>query len=157
MSNPGMVHGLSSPGLGLAGRTYAKRYRPWPPDGFTEPTVAELTMVLRKTRRLHYRDVSTEDLSRWLQVMQWFSGTYDAKILREMYDFLHVIRGELVSRKTYPQPLGILRCGVCSHGSERLWEATGETHSIIDRNDEPVAAAMLCARCWSAHLITEED
>lgn len=172
MTNPGMIHNESSPGLGLAGGTYAKRYRVWPPPGFKQPTRDELIDALRHRKYQYLRKIETDRIIRWLEVLDWYGGTfmYRRDPLREVtrtagkplesevIDFLHVLRRELhrrPDRRPYVS-VRIIRCGMCSHASERLWEATGETHTIVDHNDEPISAVMLCARCWSDYRITED-
>lgn len=95
------------------------------------------------------------ELVRHLEVIDWF---HDRPELSRCMDYLHALRRELSSRPDAPVFVSLRhrRCAMCSHASDRLWEATGETHVIVDRNDEPIKSAFVCARCWSDYLINEE-
>lgn len=156
----GMLHLKSSQALGKGG-PYATRYRPWPPEGFTEPTREELEEALRHRKWINLKRFDVDTLVRWLEVIDWFGpDVYRGKpgVEGHIVDFLHVLRNELRKRPDR-RPFFSLRhdrCAMCSHASDRLWEATGETHNLIDRNDEPIKSAFVCARCWSLHAITDE-
>jgi hypothetical protein len=71
---------------------------------------------------------------------------------RKAYDYAHALRRELAERKLLPVPdMRIPRCGVCKHGTERLFRAGPETHRIT-------TGAGLCVRCWSdLHNDNEEE
>lgn len=172
MQCEGLQHVLSSPGLGAASGTFAKRYIVWPPEGFVEPTRPELIDALKHRNHVYLRKIETDRIVRWLVVLGWFGSsiargrdpfqevtrTAGKPLESEAIDFMHVLRRELRKRpdRRPADSIGIHRCGMCSHGSERLWEATGDTHNIVDRNDEPISGIMLCAQCWSGYRITEE-
>lgn len=134
-------------------QTYAKRMRIWPPENFTEPTRDELLAILKNRTRFHFRKIDTDTLIRWVQVIMWF-GRDPATRSVEIYDFHHEINRELQKRGSFARSLGILRCEVCSHGTERLWETSTETHSI-EKYGEPVSA-FVCSRCWSSTYTNEE-
>src|SRR6266498_2243941 len=140
---------------------YALRYRTWPPEGFTEPTHTELTEVLRHRTWINLKLFEVDTIVRWLEVINWFGpDVYRGKpgVEGQIVDFLHTLRNELHKRPDRRPffSVRIIRCGMCSHASERLWEATGETHDIVDRNDEPITSTFLCAQCWSKYLTEEE-
>ena len=152
-------HTESSPGL--AKGPYAKRYRVWPPKGFKEPTREELGVVLRRRSMPNLRKYTVDQLIRWMEIMEWFGATVHRTpgLEKQIVDFMHTVRREIdgrPDRRPY-RSIRIHRCSMCSHASERVWEATGETHAITDRDDEPVKSAFVCARCWSDYLLTEED
>lgn len=161
MAHTGMRHDESSPALGMKG-PYAKRYKPWPPEGFREPTREELAAVVHRLKNPStfaaylLRRRPTDELARHLQVIEWF---HDRPELEWSSPYLNAVRRELASRPDAPVHVSLLhsRCAVCSHASDRLWEATGETHNITDRNDEPIVSALVCARCWSDWIKGEED
>lgn len=156
----GMRHTESSPAL-LRG-PYATRRITWPPEGFQEPTREELAGVVHRITNpatfsgyLIKRRPDSE-LLRHLQVIDWF---HDRPELSRSMTYIHELRRELSSRPDAPMFVSLRhrRCAMCSHASDRLWEATGETHEIVDRYDEPVKSAFVCARCWSDHLIDNEE
>jgi len=162
MTQTGTQHFGSSPGLGVVRGTYAKRYRPWPPEGFKEPDRAELDEALRHRKWINLRRFTVDQLVRWLEVIDWFGpSVYRNKpgVEGQIVDFLHVLRRELRGRPDRRPftTIRVPRCSICSHASERLWEATGETHNITERDGEPAVSAFVCARCWSDYLIIEED
>lgn len=150
--------------------TYAKRYIAWPPAGFKEPTREELITTLRYRTRINLKRFTVAELVRFLEVLDWFhdvdrapdplrevTRTAGKSLGTEIVDFLHVVRTELYKRPDRSPFFSIRhqRCVMCSHASDRLWEATGETHDLVDRNDEPIISAFVCAQCWSRYL-TEE-
>ena len=164
-------HEESSPGL-LRG-PYAKRYRIWPPAGFKEPTRPELIDALQHRKYAYLRKITTDRIIRWLEVLDWYGSTFSGgrdplrEVTRtagkplesEVIDFLHVLRRELRGREDRRpfDSIRIHRCHLCSHASERLWEITGETHNLIDRNGDPITNAFVCAQCWSRYLPDEND
>jgi hypothetical protein len=167
----GMLHFESSPALGKGG-PYTTAYRPWPPEGFTEPTREEWITVLNRRRYQYLRKITTDEIVRYMEVLDWFGDPdYGRDPLREVtrtagrslgtevVDFLHVLRRELYKRPDRRPYFSVRhqRCGMCAHASDRLWEATGETHILVDRNDEPIKSTFVCARCWSRYAITDEE
>ena len=147
----GLPHHETS--LGLYKGPYAKRYKVWPPEGFKEPTKTEHAEVMRHRKWISLKRFTPEDLVRWLEVLDWFGREMND---RHTVDFLNTIRAELRKRGgPHYRSVRILRCGMCSHASERLWEATTGTHGITDQNDGPWTG-FLCARCWSEYLNEEE-
>lgn len=154
----GLHHHETSPGLRRG--SFARRYKTWPPVGFKEPTDDELTAVMHRARTSQphmIRKLSDEKVRRTLEVISWFGSRRDVSSSNRLYGYVHVIRREAARRKIIVRPVGILRCAMCSHASERLWEATGETHAITDRNDEPITSVFICARCWSDYMITDDE
>lgn len=156
----GTTHTQSSPGLYRG--PYAKCYRPWPPAGFTEPDRAELDEVLRHRTWMNLRKFTVDQLVRWLEVMDWFGSVVHRTpgLEGQVVDFMHVVRREL-SKRPDRRPftsVRVLRCCMCQHATERLWEATGESHNVTERDGEPFkGSAFMCARCWSDYLITDEE
>lgn len=155
----GMNHEESSPALSHG--PYASRWIKWPPEGFQEPTLLELSQVVHRITNpgtfdghLIKRRESAE-LLRHMQVIEWF---HDRPELSRSSSYLHELRRELASRPGAPVFVSLHRprCGMCSHTTDRTWEATGETHDLVDRNDEPIKSVFVCARCWSTYLINEE-
>ncbi len=139
---------------------YAKRYRTWPPEGFTEPTTEELARVIADAGRISeqphmLRRMADDRIRRTQEVINWFGGRRDVIRSREMYGYLHSLISEGRKRGIIVPPVGVLRCEICSHASERLWEATPETHPY-ERNGEP-CSAFVCARCWSEDMNDEEE
>lgn len=156
----GIRHDLTSPALDTW--PYAKRYQVWPPEGFTEPTRDELIHVLSYRRRANLRRFSVDELVRFGEVIDWFgpilrtdpfhdlSHSTWPSVESEAMDFVHMIRKELRKRPDGRPFFSIRpqRCGVCTHASGRLWEATPETHTIENASGELITA-WVCARCWS--------
>lgn len=165
----GVLHHESSPALRRG--PYTTRRISWPPEGFQEPTREELIKILGYRKRINFRRFTVDDLIRFLEVLDWFhdldrhdplrevSRTAGRNLESDVVDFLHAVRRELYQRpdrRSY-RSLRHSRCVMCAHASDRLWEATGETHNLTDRNDEPVKSAFLCAQCWSRYLIDNEE
>jgi hypothetical protein len=155
-----LSHGESSPALHRG--PYADRWKTWPPEGFVEPTPEELSAVIHRLRNpstwsAHLlRRKTTGGLLRHLQVIDWF---HDRPELNRSHDYTHALRRETSSRKDVAGFVSLRhdRCAMCSHASDRLWEATGQTHSITDRDGEPIKSVFVCARCWSDYLIINEE
>lgn len=137
---------------------YAKRMKTWPPAGYRGTTGEELSALrvllansLPYTRG-YWNRRSDEWVLRQLQLLEltdisrWGRGANTAA-----YNWARALRRELDRRKLTWVPVSILRCEVCAHGTERLWEAPPETHGIRDRSDE-LCTAFVCARCWSDRL-----
>lgn len=150
----GMLHDMTSPALTRG--PYAKRHMVWPPAGFVEPTLAELAGVVHRLKNpgtwsaYLLKRKPTEELNRHLQVIEWF---HDHPELSRSDSYIHAIRRELTSRPDAPvfRSLHRPRCSMCSHTTDRTWEATSETHDIVREDDTPWTG-FLCARCWSDYL-----
>lgn len=158
----GLLHHETSPWLKLSG-PYATRWIVWPPEDFREPTTEELAVIRRRiNHRVAHNFVTVKttpvEWVRELQVIDWFHDHPRIRNDLGVSRYMHELRRWIAAEPNAPvfRSLRHSRCGMCSHASDRLWEATGETHNLIDRNDEPIASVFLCARCWSDYAITEE-
>lgn len=165
MAHEGTQHFESSSALKPSG-PYATRWLVWPPEGFREPTREELITILGYRKRINLKRFTVDDLVRFLEVLDWFhdldrrdplhevSRTAWRDLTSEVVDFLHVVRRELYQRPDRRPYFTIRhqRCSMCSHASDRLWEATADTHGLVDRNDEPIKSVFLCASCWSTYV-----
>jgi hypothetical protein len=154
-------HDETSPGLIAVRGPFAKTIRTWPPEGFKEPVGEDLVYVLRHSDWCNLKRFTSDELVRWLEVMDWFGLERDQAQKHKIYTMCHTVRLELHARsRKEPTPhffsIKLLRCGMCSHGTERLFEATGETHNIVNRDDEPIKSVFVCARCWSDYMTEEE-
>jgi hypothetical protein len=151
-----LTHNESSEAL--ARGPYAKRYRPWPPEGYAPPTGEEFRQLAEKIRRhgtytltrMGRDKIQDEVIIRHMQLIEIFPDQRGAKI----YDYTRWLREEMNRRKITHKSIKLPRCGLCSHASERLWEVTPETHNIIE-HDKPWSG-FVCSRCWSEYLITED-
>lgn len=74
------------------------------------------------------------------------------------HNYAHALRRELSRRRLLPVPdLGIPRCGVCRHGTEKLFRTSLDTHDIVGSNGDRCTSD-LCVRCWSRlHVDNEES
>lgn len=158
MSQPpgGMLHAETSPAL--ARGPYAARHIVWPPANFREPTRDELSVFLAKAERgltftAAWKKIPTEELLRRLEVFDWFHDDDRVRSSSTIYDHMHDVRRELNSRSDAPvfRSLHRPRCHMCSHTTDRTWEATSETHDIV-KPDDTAWHGFLCARCWSDNL-----
>lgn len=41
-------------------------------------------------------------------------------------------------------------CAVCWHQTEQTYEASSETHRVLNRSLNPIEGVGLCVRCWSS-------
>lgn len=128
--------------------TYAPRYYAWPPPGYIEPTPAEFEELRRhiagkaqRSARMWER-LSDADLTRRAQLLELIGPMLDRTERAASYDYAHALRAEQSRRGVWHQSLAIPRCERCSHGAERVFEATQETHGL----EHP---AWLCVQCWS--------
>lgn len=144
---------------------YAPRHSAWPPAGYTSPTDEEFA-ALRS--RLANKSVYVITRGAW---EKWS----DEQIVREMqlleiaphrewgletaaYAWIHTLRNEMSRRKLVHRSVRLHRCESCSHGTERLFEATQATHpGLTNRRDEPVVSTWFCARCWSESTPGEDE
>lgn len=136
-------------------------YRDWHPVGRAGITDEERATFLREMPRYptwlrgQWAKLTDEQLMRRMQLAQVLA---DRDRSKAHDNGVRALRGELRRRSMVFAPArdGILipRCEICSHGSERVFQASSETHDI-ERNDEP-CVAFLCVRCWS-ELRKEED
>lgn len=159
MSQPhdGMLHDETSPAL-VRG-PYAARHIVWPPAGFIEPTADELAVITRKIENnsvwtaARRRKTTNGDLVRQLQVIDWFHDHPRIRSSADVLSYMHAIRRELNGRPDAPvfRSLHRPRCHMCSHTTDRTWEASSETHDIV-KPDDTDWHGFLCARCWSDYL-----
>lgn len=144
---------------------YAPRHQAWPPEGYTAPTDEEWA-ALRS--RLANKSVYVITRGAW---EKWT----DERIVREMqllevapyrewdletaaYAWSHTLHNEMRRRKLVHRSIRLHRCEACSHGTERLFEATQDTHpGLVNRSDERISSAWFCARCWSGRTWDDED
>lgn len=127
-------------------------YRDWHPVGRAGITVEELDQVRRELReyprylRRQWAKLADEDLLRRAQATQLLTDRS-----AEAYDGARALRDELRRRGKVFAPMRdsirIPRCEICRHGSERVFQATQETHDI--EFDGAPRAVFLCVSCWS--------
>lgn len=140
---------------------YAARYKVWPPEGYTEPTEEEITALRGKIERFREstltragRDkIPGQVLLRHAQLMEIIPRRgITGKIIREsdVYAYAGWVRKECNRRKIKFVSVKLHRCAMCSHGTERVWEATPETHTITDKSGDPWTG-FLCTACWSEY------
>lgn len=141
---------------------YAVRWKVWPPEGYTEPTEDEITALRGKIQRFNDHVITRAGrdripdsvILRHTQLMeiipqQGFEGA-------KAYAYTGWLRRECNRRKIRFVSIKLHRCAMCSHGTERVWEATPETHTITDKEDKPWTG-FLCASCWSTYRKDDED
>lgn len=135
-------------------KDYAPHVKTWPPIGYVAPTEDEFSAIRAKAKRYaqggFFRsqwDRMTDDTIRLhlqlIELMREHNG-------KALLDYAHALRREATKRGLTHTSIAMLRCGACSHGTERLFEATQDTHSgMTDRHDNKLPSAWFCARCWS--------
>lgn len=137
---------------------YAPRHRVWPPAGYVAPTAEEFAELRRaahgyatgRVYRSVWERVSDDQVLRRAQLCE-LAGPLRGRAEGEVYDYARALRDELRRRGVTFQSLAVLRCEACSHATERLFEATQDTHpGMTNRSGDPVASAWYCARCWGA-------
>lgn len=141
--------------------TFAPRMRLWPPDGYRAPDAQEFTALRTKAERFARHGMTraarermeNAALIRSLQLIELMGGNS-----RAVYEYARTLRREMTRRGLVHQSIAILRCESCSHSTERLFEATQETHpGVRNRSSELVASAWFCVRCWSGDDNVIED
>ena len=143
---------------------YAPRHKVWPPAGYVAPTAEEFAELLRAAHGyatgLTYRSVwerlTDDQVLRRTQLAEVI-GRLHGRAASEVYAYTRALRNELRRRKVTFQSIAILRCEACSHATERLFEATQETHPGLESRRGPVTSGWYCARCWSGDDVTDED
>lgn len=147
----------------MAQTRYAPRCKTWPPAGYAAPTEEEFAALLRAVRRYadgqmfqgHWKRLSDETIVRHLQLTEVLPDRY-ARGRKDVWDYAHAVRREMSRRKLAHQSIRILRCPVCTHATERLFEATQATHPGLENYaDELIESAWFCARCWSRYGVDE--
>jgi hypothetical protein len=145
--------------------SYAPRQKVWPPKGYVAPTAEEFADLLRAAHGyatgLVYRSVwerlSDEQVLRRTQLIEVI-GALPPREECEVYDYLRALRNELRRRKVTFRSIAVLRCESCNHASERLFEATQETHpGLAKRDGEKISSAFYCARCWSGEDVADDE
>jgi hypothetical protein len=134
---------------------YAPRVKVWPPDGYVAPTAEEFAELRGAARsyatgaayRSRWERVSDDQVQRHLQLVE-LMVIRDAPTTKAVYGYARALRDELRRRGLVHRSLAVLRCEACSHATERLFEATQETH--LGRT---ATSAWYCARCWSGYTL----
>jgi hypothetical protein len=143
---------------------YAPRTKVWPPDGYVAPTAEEFAGLLRVARshssgatyRSTWERMDDATVLRRMQLAEL--ARFHGREKTWVYDYTHALRQEASRRGLVHRSIAILRCESCHHATERLFEATQETHSgLSNRSDNPVDSAWFCARCWSGDDVAGED
>lgn len=144
---------------------YAPRYKVWPPAGYTPPTDAEFVDLRRVAERhaaggfyrVWWDRMSDDKLTRHLQLVE-IRPRIDGASEHAMYGYARDLRREMTRRGLVHRSIAILRCQSCPHHTERLWEATQQTHpGMENRSGELIESIWLCARCWSGERDDELD
>lgn len=145
---------------------YAPRHKVWPPEGYFSPTAEEFAELLRLAHRYfggrahspkHWDFMTDEQVLRRVQLAEMV-GTLRGQAEREVCAYVRALRDELRRRNVTFRSVAILRCESCSHATERLFEATQDTHpGLENRHGTKVSSAWYCARCWSNDDATDKD
>lgn len=151
--------------MGESTTLYAPRYKVWPPAGYVPPTAEEFEELRRVAARhsaggffqSQWDRMDDETLTRRLQLVE-IRPRLDGRDERGMTDYARELRREMNRRGLVHRSIAILRCESCPHATERLWEATQQTHpGMENRSGTPVESAWLCAQCWSGGRINEPE
>lgn len=157
----GTRHDEASPALIAGGGPYAKRMKIW--TGYAEPTAEELSALRVRLAnplpsiRGYWNRRSDDWVVRQIQLIEladirrWGREAHTAA-----YGWTLALMREMNRRGLTRTSVRLLRCEVCAHGTERLWEATPDTHMIENRSGE-ICTAFVCAQCWSRCLNEEEE
>ena len=139
----------------------APRMKVWPPEGYVPPTTGEFAALRARLARRSVYVITRGDWEKWP----------DDRIVREMqileiapyrewgletaaYAWSHTLRNEMSRRKLVHQSIRLHRCEACSHATERLHEATQETHpNLENKSGTRIPSAWFCARCWSGYTL----
>lgn len=135
---------------------YAPRVKTWPPDGYVVPTAeefAELLIAAQRhqngyTRPSYWNRKTGAEVLRHAQLCE-LTGALHGPLSSAVYGYARALRAELRRRDITYRSMALLRCEACSHGSERLFEVTQETHPGLKSQRGPVTSAWYCAQCWS--------
>jgi hypothetical protein len=144
--------------------SYAPRVKVWPPEGYVPPTAEEFDALRQMARRYSrttfrgatWKHVGDDQVLRRYQLAEVI-GRLTGPAEREVYTYTRALRDELRRRGLVHRSITVLRCEACSHGSERLFEVTQETHPGLKSPRGPVTSGWYCARCWSGKGPTDED
>jgi hypothetical protein len=141
---------------------YAPRVKVWPPEGYVAPTAEEFDALRQAARRYsglggaHWKRVTADQLLRRYQLAEVIGRLPDQAAEREVYAYTRALRDELRRRGLVHQSIAVLRCEACSHGTERLFEVTQETHPGLKSQRGPVTSGWYCARCWNGGTADDE-
>lgn len=131
--------------------------------GATPKEIATLADHMHRVTGIGWlRRVTDEKLMTDLRVYEAAGATLNGLGQQHRaYEYGHALRNEIALRKLWPKlppSRRIPRCGVCSHGTERLFPTTAATHDIVSSDDESKTIyPNVCVRCWSRlHKESEE-
>jgi hypothetical protein len=145
--------------------SFAPRHKVWPPEGYVAPTAEEFDALRQMARRYSgttfqgatWKHVSDDQVLRRYQLAEVI-GDISGHAQAYLYAYTRALRDELRRRGLVHRSIAVLRCEACSHASERLFEATQETHpGLENRSGTRVPSAWFCARCWSGDDVADED
>lgn len=151
---------FSPPALLEAKRDHdvAPRMKTWPPEGYIAPTEEEFDELRRTMRQYvnraypaaYWKRTGDEQVVRHLQLIPLLDHRRTRSGESDAVTYARALRRELDRRGLTYTPIEILRCTGCSHGTERLFEATQDTHpGLVNKSGTKVKSAWFCARCWS--------
>lgn len=141
---------------------YAPRLKTWPPDGYVAPTDEEFAGLLLVAKRrasgqttpATWRNTADETVLRHAQLCALAGPMFTGQDANAVYGYARVLRSEMNRRGITFRSLAVLRCESCSHASERLFEATQDTHpGMENRHGKRITSAFFCARCWSGYTL----
>lgn len=141
---------------------YAPRIKSWPPDGYVAPTVSEFAGLLLVAKRraagqttpATWKNIADETVLRHAQLCALAGQMFTGQDANAVYGYARALRSEMNRRKITFTSLALHRCESCSHASERLFEATQETHPGMEgRRGKRIASAFYCTRCWSGYTL----
>ncbi|WP_331751116.1 hypothetical protein OG215_37830 (plasmid) [Streptomyces globisporus] len=133
----------------------------WPPNGYSPPAPEEFTALRTRATRFDQYGMTRAARERMddaalLRSLQLIELMRDSS--RVIYEYAHALRREMNRRGQAYRSIALLRCESCTHGAERLFEATQTTHpGMKNRSLELVASAWYCVRCWSGEDTAAEN
>ncbi|MGY5634202.1 hypothetical protein ACW7N6_38320 [Streptomyces sp. UC1A3] len=139
----------------------APRLKVWPPEGYTAPTAAEFADLLWRAKsfrtappvRAQWERMDDATVLRRAQLCE-LATHLRGQEAGFVYGYARALRAEMNRRGTTYRSIAVLRCESCSHATERLFEATQETHpGMENRHGARIASAFFCARCWSGATV----
>lgn len=140
----------------------APRMKVWPPEGYVPPTTGEFAELLSAAQRCasgylypsYWDRMSGDDVTRHAQLCELAGSSLRGRLATEVYSYTAALRREMSRRKITFRSIAILRCESCSHATERLYEATQETHpGLENKSGTRIPSAWFCARCWSGYTL----
>lgn len=143
---------------------FAPRVKAWPPEGYVAPTAEEFAELREAahgystglTYRSVWKRVTDDQVLRRYQLAE-LARPMHGRAEANLYAYTRALRDELRRRGLVHRSLAVLRCEACSHGTERLFEVTQETHPGLKSQRGPMTSGWYCARCWSGRTWDGDD